>query len=52
MDKKQKTFVPELDGKGRVMCPVDANTLRQINKKTKNTSFSDALKLAMSKKRA
>ena len=49
MAKKQDTFVPELDGKGRVMCPVDAKILRQINTNTRNTAFADALKLALSK---
>jgi hypothetical protein len=52
MANKTDTFVPEIDGKGRVVCPVDAKTLKRINSKPKNTPLADALKAALAKQSA
>lgn len=43
-------FAPELDGKGRVMCPVDAKTLKRINTRTRNTALADKLRDALRKR--
>ncbi len=50
MAKKPDTFVPELDGKGRVVCPVDFKTLKRIKAKPKNTELGDKLRAALGKK--
>jgi hypothetical protein len=50
MAKKPDTFVPELDGKGRVICPVDAKTLKRINARPKNTKLADKLREALRKR--
>jgi hypothetical protein len=51
MPKTPFIFVPELDGKGRVICPVDAKVLKRINARPKNTELADKLREA-SRKRA
>lgn len=50
MAKKPDTFVPEMDGKGRVICPVDAKTLKRINRKPKNTDLADKLRASLWKR--
>ena len=49
MAKKPETFAPELDGKGRILCPVDSKMMTRINKRYRNSVLSDALKEALAK---
>ena len=49
MAKNLDTFVPELDGKGRVICPVDAKTLKRINPRQKNNELADKLREALTR---
>jgi hypothetical protein len=50
MKKTPERFIPELDGAGKVACPIDHKTLTKINVKSKNFAFEYALKAALKKK--
>ena len=48
--KSTDHFVPELDGAGRVFCPVDQKALKRINTNPSSGVLAQALKAALEKK--